>query len=77
MTGILQRFAELGNKITMKWTIREAEGRQADDQSSKALPGMDATCMVDYQVNGFSEIRNSSYWNKITFTTPNQTTTVI
>jgi hypothetical protein len=45
----------------MKGTRREAEGRQSDDQPSKALPGMDATCMVDFQVNGFSEIRSSNY----------------
>jgi len=44
-------LAELGNKITMKGTRREAEGRQSDDQPSKALPGIDATCMVDFQVN--------------------------
>jgi hypothetical protein len=47
----------------MKGMRREAEGRQSDDQPSKALPGMDATCMVlvDFQVNGFSEIRSSNY----------------
>jgi len=45
----------------MKGKRREAEGRQSDDQPSKPLPEMDATCMVAFQVNGFSEIRNSNY----------------
>jgi len=45
----------------MKGMRREAEGRQSDDHPSKKLPGMDATCIVDFQVNGFSEINNSNY----------------
>jgi hypothetical protein len=44
----------------MKGTRREAEGRRTDDQPSKALSGMDATRMVDFQVHGFSENRNSN-----------------
>jgi hypothetical protein len=49
--GYYKGLAELGNKITMKGTRREAEGKQSDDQPSKALPGIDATCMEDFQVN--------------------------
>jgi len=45
----------------MKGTSREAEGRQSDDHPSKTLPGMDATCIVVFQVNGYSEINNSNY----------------